>query len=384
MEFEFWEENIPNEDSDIEEFDEVETEECDEELHLHQNEVESRNDEDEEEVLDEFSKIEIRYNSQSLPFDSIMCDETMEQELQQDNHFRVEKLHQMIPDNIPTIHECETFVLDQTADLRQYRSSDKQSNDTDTTFSLHDKDAPAKDGYFPRLKVRRKIRNRAHPYAKHNPHWESEISIDPDRFRTDTENEAKRRRQESTQDIQTNLEIDDQDQSEAQERPAKYIENLKMFKVPSHSQWDSIFKVLHNDSFPHLYPVQAPNKIGQTLYKITIEGHEVTTLLDLGASHSFITREWTMGKGLDLTPLRPPRPVGLFSGQKNFIRHIAMISRLGFREHTRTWKFYVIDSAPFPCDTRCRCNCGLANFLQPPRSSHFHHTGFVPCKKERW
>ena len=113
-------------------------------------------------------------------------------------------------------------------------------------------------------------------------------------------------------------------------------------------RWEDIIKVLHQDTHPYLLPIQAPNKLGQFLYKISIEGYEVTTLLDLGASHSFITRTWASDKGLDLTPLRPPRPVGLFSGQKNYIRHVAMVTRLQFRDHIRTWKFYVIDSAPFP------------------------------------
>ena len=69
--------------------------------------------------------------------------------------------------------------------------------------------------------------------------------------------------------------------------------------------------------------------------------------LILGASHSFITKEWTADKNLDLTPVRPPRPVGVFGGQKNYIRHAALDLRVAFREHVRPWRFYVIDSAPY-------------------------------------
>ena len=95
-----------------------------------------------------------------------------------------------------------------------------------------------------------------------------------------------------------------------------YLSIWKKFGAPLNSQWNEIFKVLHNESNPYLMPIQAPNKLGQLLYKFNIEGYDVTTLLDLGASHSFITRTWASSKGLDLTPIRPPRPVGLFSGQK--------------------------------------------------------------------
>ena len=127
-----------------------------------------------------------------------------------------------------------------------------------------------------------------------------------------------------------------------------HMEVLKAFGTRIHPRWEDVIKVLHNDSYPHLFPIQAPNKLGQLLYKFTIEGYPVTTLLDIGASHSFITRTWASDKGLDLTPIRPPRPVGLFSGQKNFIRHIAIVDKIEFGDYVRTWKFYVIDSAPFP------------------------------------
>ena len=127
-----------------------------------------------------------------------------------------------------------------------------------------------------------------------------------------------------------------------------YLKVLESFKVPTDSAWNNMMKVLHNDSFPHMFPIRPPNKLGQLLYKFCIEGYDVTTLLDLGASHSFVTRNWAMGKGLDLVPIRPPRPVGLFSGHKNHIRYVAMSLKLRFKEHVRTWKFYVIDAAPFP------------------------------------
>ena len=128
-----------------------------------------------------------------------------------------------------------------------------------------------------------------------------------------------------------------------------YESVLKSYGVPLNEKWVGMFKLLHDNTYPHLKPIQPPNKFGQLLYEITIEGFEVTTLLDSGASHSFITRTWANAKGLELIPLRPARPVGLFSGHKNYIRHVAYVKRVGFREYHRAWKFYIIDSAPFPC-----------------------------------
>ena len=130
--------------------------------------------------------------------------------------------------------------------------------------------------------------------------------------------------------------------------PPRYHEALRKFKAPLKPQWNDLIKSLHDDACPHLFPAQPPNKLGQFLYKINIQGYDITTLLDLGASHSFLTRTWATSKGLDLTPIRPPRPVGLFSGQKNYIRHVATTIRVRFGDHIRAWKFYIIDSAPFP------------------------------------
>ena len=59
-----------------------------------------------------------------------------------------------------------------------------------------------------------------------------------------------------------------------------YLSIWKKFGAPLQPSWNEIFKVLHNDSNPHLFPIQAPNKLGQMLYKISIEGYDVTTLLD--------------------------------------------------------------------------------------------------------
>ena len=36
----------------------------------------------------------------------------------------------------------------------------------------------------------------------------------------------------------------------------------RKFGAPIQPQWNEIFKVLHNDAFPHLMPIQAPNKLG--------------------------------------------------------------------------------------------------------------------------
>ena len=208
------------------------------------------------------------------------------------------------------------------------------------------------------------------PHAKIDPKWESQLTyVEPD----ENHECIKREMNEIHHNDQYNKDIHDipsdippNDSLHYSQPPPNpipqpngdidanepnippYLSIWKKFGAPLKPQWNEIFKVLHNESNPYLMPIQAPNKLGQLLYKFNIEGYDVTTLLDLGASHSFITRTWASDKGLDLTPIRPPRPVGLFSGQKNYIRHVAMVTRLKFKDHVRTWKFYVIDSAPFP------------------------------------
>ena len=82
--------------------------------------------------------------------------------------------------------------------------------------------------------------------------------------------------------------------------------NLLAFNAPSTPQWNEIVKVLHNSSHPHLFPVESPTQVGQLLYAFNIGGYDVTALVDFGASHSFISKEWAEDKNFDLTPLRPP------------------------------------------------------------------------------
>ena len=136
-------------------------------------------------------------------------------------------------------------------------------------------------------------------------------------------------------------ESDSSSESEFVETP-RYLAALRNFKVPVNPAWSDVIKVLHNDSYPFLLPAQELKKVGQLLYVMNIGGYDVLTLLDLGASHSFITRDWVQYKDLDLTPIRPPRPVGLFSGQRNYIRHAALNLRVKFREHERPWNFMLL------------------------------------------
>ena len=130
--------------------------------------------------------------------------------------------------------------------------------------------------------------------------------------------------------------------------PLRPLEVLRNFKVPLNPKWNEMLKTFHDNTYPHLFPMQPPNRVGQFLYRMNIQEEEVTTLLDLGASHSFLTKDWIRDKDYDLVRIRPPRPVGLFSGQKNYIRYMVNCVRVNFKGHVRIWKFYVIDTAPYP------------------------------------
>ena len=364
--YEYIEENEPIEESDVEIEDiiEDEIEECENELAM--NETNIGNDEMEE-IAEELDQVRVHFNSLSLGLDVEIPEDVLKQ-------CRKESTHGMFPWQEPSPPDYEYYALDDDMPIQTF-GVDRSPNDSDVPtpeeeLPLPPREATIMSSRLPRRRFKLKFHTdkKARPHAPINPKWESQITlVEPNekieaakkelktlKRRLETLNEdqddenssplSTKRPQYSNDHVQTPKgDIDEKDP-----QFPLHLSVLKSFVSRMQPQWEDVIKVLHNDSYPHLLPIQAPNKLGQFLYKLNIEGYEVTTLLDLGASHSFITRTWASDKGLDLTPVRPPRPVGLFSGQKNYIRHVAMVTTLQFRDHVRKWKFYVIDSAPFP------------------------------------
>ena len=99
---------------------------------------------------------------------------------------------------------------------------------------------------------------------------------------------------------------------------------------------------------PPLKPLQPPSQTGQLYYEVFIEGSPIRALFDPGASHSFIWEEWARTQRLTYTPLDPPRAVGVFNGEKEYVRYVAHVKKFSIAGHVRPWNFYVIGRSPTP------------------------------------
>ena len=371
-EYDYIQENTPLEDSDVEEYDD-DIEECHNEAHLHESKIEEIHD---EELSKELDQLQFSFHVSSFDY-PYMDDFEVEKIRRQTRKIIHENNHSLMPWQQPSPRDYEGHSLEEDIPIRMYRLDDLDESDISDSDhqppSLPEQEATVYSSRLPRRRFKFKYHTneKQKEHAKTNPKWESQLSfVEPD---LKTESYKKELDQICSKlatpiDIpatgSTNASYTDDildsspptqpliqprgDLDDAGSNILPYTSIWKKFAGPMQPHWNELFKILHNDLYPHLMPIQAPNKLGQLLYKFNIEGYDVTTLLDLGASHSFITRTWASDKGLDLTPIRPPRPVGLFSGQKNFIRHVALVTTLKFRDHVRTWRFYVIDSAPFP------------------------------------
>ena len=353
-----------------------EIEECENEIQINETAFETA---EEEELSKELEKLEITFHAQSMCLPSDQTVET-DKTRQSPSDSIAWNMKDVLPWQLPSPRDYEGYSLEEELPVKTFRLTELESDDiSDSDHEpppLPDNEATVYSTRLPRRRFKFKFHSDQPetPWAKFDSKWESQLNLaETDKKLEQMKREMKELKvipeeEDESQDIPSTQPLTQpytngisHPQSEFEHIPKPegdpdgiesnippHVSVWKKFGAPLQPHWNEIFKVLHNDSFPHLMPIQAPNKLGQLLYKFNIEGYEVTTLLDLGASHSFITRAWASNKGLDLTPIRPPRPVGLFSGQKNYIRHMAMATTLKFRDHARTWRFYVIDSAPFP------------------------------------
>ena len=369
--YEYIEENIPLEDSDIEEYDD-DIEECQNENCFHETSLGSI---EEDELAEELKQLDIKFHAFTMCSGINVSDESDIEILSQNIKLhQAESSHELMPWQIPSPRDYEGHSLEEDLPVKLFKlgdldESDKSDSDHEPP-PLPEQEASVYSTRLPRRRFKFKFHSDIpqKPHAPIDPKWESQLTL----VESDNENKYNDKElsilhdiPESEEDIPNTVPTSpenlhhtqpssdpipqpqgDQDPNEPNIPP--HVSVWKKFGAPLQPHWNELFKILHNDSYPHLKPIQPPNKLGQLLYKFNIEGYEVTTLLDLGASHSFLTREWASDKGLDLTPIRPPRPVGLFSGHKNYIRHVAMVATLKFKDHARTWRFYIIDSAPFP------------------------------------
>ena len=96
------------------------------------------------------------------------------------------------------------------------------------------------------------------------------------------------------------------------------------------------------------FPVSSPSRRGQLLYQIAVDKTPVVALLDHGASHSFVAKDWAQQQHMSLVPLASPIHFSYFNGTHDAITHLAHAKSVRIGPHTRPWVFLAAASTPMP------------------------------------
>ena len=68
-------------------------------------------------------------------------------------------------------------------------------------------------------------------------------------------------------------------------------------------RWQHFLRKICIDATSSIFPVSSPTLRGQLLYRIEVEHSSVVALLDHGASHSFMSKEWALRNHVPIKPL---------------------------------------------------------------------------------
>ena len=113
-------------------------------------------------------------------------------------------------------------------------------------------------------------------------------------------------------------------------------------------RWSQFLKKVCVDSSASVFPVSPPGQKGQLLYPIQVNSIPVVALLDHGASHCFMAREWAIEKQLPMEPLARPGTFTFFNGTHDSITHLVRCSSVQIGSHRRPWTFLVVSATPMP------------------------------------
>ena len=113
-------------------------------------------------------------------------------------------------------------------------------------------------------------------------------------------------------------------------------------------RWGHFLKKVCIDASTSIFPVTSPSKKGQLLYKIEVDRVPVVALLDHGASHSFMSKDWAFENQMPLKPLKKPFQFSFFNGTHDSITHLAYSKAVRIGTHSRPWTFFVVSSTPMP------------------------------------
>ena len=113
-------------------------------------------------------------------------------------------------------------------------------------------------------------------------------------------------------------------------------------------RWKHFLKKICVDATSSIFPVAPPSLRGQLLYRISVEHVPVIALLDHGASHSFMCKEWAVRNGIPMRPLAHPFTFSFFNGTHDVISHLAYPKAVRIGPHIRPWTFFAVASSPMP------------------------------------
>ena len=90
-------------------------------------------------------------------------------------------------------------------------------------------------------------------------------------------------------------------------------------------------------------PIQDPNRTRLLYYSVAFQGHTCPTLLDCGASHSFLAKNWLTEKNLRCVPLDTPWRLGIFDGHaEQMIREVCRVPHVTVGTLDVLWTFLVL------------------------------------------
>ena len=89
-----------------------------------------------------------------------------------------------------------------------------------------------------------------------------------------------------------------------------------------------------------------PSQVGQLLYPISVDGRLAVALLDLGASVSFVDKQWMVSMGLHPSMLTMPRRLSEFSSPGTWVTEFLPVHELVFAHQTLSWELIVTPRRP--------------------------------------
>ena len=93
-------------------------------------------------------------------------------------------------------------------------------------------------------------------------------------------------------------------------------------------------------------PVEQAQREGQLVYEILVNGQPARAMIDSGASHSFVKKEWAEEKGLCLAPLPRSVHVGLFADPATKVTQGLLGVNVEVAGLCRAWRLLALSQCP--------------------------------------